>query len=118
MDNSEIIGRYEALKSERSGIEEKWRDIEEYVTPYRGEFFKNSDNELSVEWSRYGSDYDSTAVMAHQNLAASLHGSLTSPSVRWFEMRYRDEDLNKDPQATEWLQEVSDRTNGFLICPP
>ena len=109
MDNSEIIGRYEALKSERSGIEEKWRDIEEYVTPYRGEFFKNSDNELSVEWSRYGSDYDSTAVMAHQNLAASLHGSLTSPSVRWFEMRYRDEDLNKDPQATGWLQEVSDR---------
>lgn len=108
MENQEIIGRFELLKSERNNVQEKWEDVEEYVTPYRGEFFKSQDSENSIEWNRYGMDYDSTAIMAHQNLAASLHGSLTSPSVRWFEMRFREESLNKDAQASAWLQSVAD----------
>jgi hypothetical protein len=48
--------------------------------------------------------YDSTAVMGAQSLAAHLHSALTSSSVKWFDMRFREAELNDDQEALEWLE--------------
>ncbi len=109
MENRELIKRFAQVQSDRSTVQTMWDIIETFVTPYRGRMFKDQRDEHSIEWSKRDI-YDSTAVMAHQNLAASIHGSLTSPSIKWFDMRFRDEKLNKDKQAMEWLQSVSKRS--------
>jgi hypothetical protein len=88
--------------------EQSWEDIEGYVTPYRGRFFSENKTEGSVEWGR-GFVYDSTAIMAHQNLSANLHGSLSSPSIRWFEMTFRDQKLAQKRKAAEWLANANEQ---------
>lgn len=105
---TDLCKRFDHAKSQRSTIQSKWEDVERYVTPYRGDYFKENTDETSVEWDRYGYDFDSTAVVAHQNLAAKIHGAVTSPSIRWFDMKFRSEKLNKNQKASKWLNEVSD----------
>lgn len=108
MENSEIIRRYNAHKSDRTTIESVWDVIEQFVTPYRGRMFQDVKNESSVDW-RNRDLFDSTAIMANQTLASSIHGSLTSPATRWFDLRFRNEDLNTDGDAMKWLEEVASR---------
>lgn len=105
-DTAHLRKRLSALESERSTVEEAWAVIEKYVTPYRGEFNNTISSEGSVDWSKREL-YDSTAVAAHQLLASSLHGAVTSPSIRWFDLRFRSEQLNKNKEAVGWLQEVA-----------
>ncbi len=107
MDNTELIKRYEQVKSDRTTVQHSWDIIETFVTPYRGEMFKDQRNEHSIEWHRR-EIYDSTAVMAHQKLAASIHGALTSPAIRWFDLRFRQKELNEDKQASMWLQDAAE----------
>jgi hypothetical protein len=40
-------------------------------------------------------------------LSASLHGSLTSPSTKWFGLRFREDELNEDKDAKDWLEQCS-----------
>ena len=105
VDHKELRNRVATLEAERSSVEEQWQAIEKFVTPYRGDFYDDDSGENTVEWNKRHI-YDSTAVNAHQTLAAAIHGALTSPSIRWFNLRYRDETLNKNQAATKWLQDV------------
>lgn len=108
MKGNEIVARYDSLKSDRSNIEMTWQAISDLMMPYRGEFFKdNSISENSIEWRKTRQIYDSTAPMAIQTLAASLHGSLTSPATQWFEMVFRDPEIQKDREAAIWLQNAA-----------
>ncbi len=108
METTQLKKRFEQLESDRQNIQQQWEVIERYVTPYRGDFFEQGTSESGVDWDkRYL--YDSTAVAAHQLLSASSHGGLTSPSIRWFDLRFRDEKLNKNKQAVGWLQSVAAR---------
>ena len=109
MDNSELLKRAKQCESDRSSVQSMWDAIETFVTPYRGRFFEDNRSEGSIDWFKSRSVYDSTAVDAHQNLSASIHGALTSPSIRWFVMRFRSEKLNKDKKAIAWLQGAAER---------
>lgn len=83
--------------------------IERYIAPYRGEFFKEGGTEgVSIDWRRPWI-YDSTATMASETLASSLHSSLTSPSLRWFDLKFRNEALNESQEALEWLEEAGNQ---------
>ncbi|RKZ93082.1 MAG: hypothetical protein DRQ40_08015 [Gammaproteobacteria bacterium] len=104
----DLAKRYENLITDRTVAQLEWEKIERYVTPYRGKFFKDEKNESSIEWSRTDV-YDSTAPSAHQNLAARLHGTISNPSIRWFEIRYRDDDLNKNKEVAKWLSDANER---------
>ena len=114
MDCSKICKRFDGLASTRTTVQQSWEFIEKYVTPYRGRFFYDQKSEHSIEWSNR-LVYDSTAVSAHQNLAANIHGALTSPSIRWFDLRFRDEKLNKNSEAATWLQNAGERVHYELI---
>lgn len=104
----DLLRRQESLKSERSVVQQTWEYIERYITPYRGRYFRDEKSESSVEWRRE-EILDSTATVAHQNLAARLHGTISNPTIRWFEIRYRDEALNKRKAVAEWLEKANER---------
>ena len=100
--------RYQALKGNRRRVESVWEEIENYVLPFRGQMFKDDLTETDVEWRKRWI-FDSVPVESCQQLAASLNGSLTSPLIKWFALRFRQHELNRDKDAKEWLQDCEDR---------
>lgn len=108
VDCCDLKRRFDQLKVMRSGVEQVWNDIERYFMPL-GSGGKPYVQvvESSVEWRR-PDVWDSTAIDAAQKLAASIHGSVTSPAIRWFKLAWRDEDLKKDVEAAKWLDDVGD----------
>jgi hypothetical protein len=108
MHPREIVQRWQAHYSLRKTVEEHWQLIERFVCPGRGKFFQEEKSEHELTWRRREL-YDSTAPMAAQSLAASIHGALTSPATKWFRLRFRTDDLNKMKEAKEWLEECEDR---------
>lgn len=105
MTPEEIIARFRALESERRNLDNRWEIISHFVMPNKGRFFeKESDYEEAVNW-RHRELYDSTAVVSARLLASSIHSNLTSASGRWFNLRFRDEQLNKNHEAKKWLEE-------------
>ena len=107
MDNKNIIKRFEAVELERRGsVEQLWDLIERFVLPFRGDFYQTLNSEHEVDWHRRDI-YDSTAVFAVQSLAASLQSNLTNPSMSWFTLMFRDEELKDRDAASEWLEKCS-----------
>lgn len=97
------------MADSKSTLESTWALIERYIAPYRGAFFKdNATDGVSVDWRRPWV-YDSTATMGSETLASSLHSSLTSPSLRWFDLKFRNEQLNESQEALEWLEECGNQ---------
>ena len=114
MKNSEIVHRQDMLEGERKGsVEAIWDLIERFVVPLRGDFYETLDSENNVDWHRR-EIWDATAVFGCQSLAASLQGNLTSPSQKWFDLRFRTNQLNDKDELVEWLDEVSDRLYNAL----
>lgn len=108
MHPRDIIMRWQAHYSMRKTVEEHWQLIERFVCPGRGKFFQDEKTEHELTWRRREL-YDSTAPMAAQSLAASIHGALTSPATKWFRLRFRSDELNEMKEAKEWLEECEDR---------
>ncbi|RLD65253.1 MAG: hypothetical protein DRI98_14870, partial [Bacteroidetes bacterium] len=113
MKSADVVARVSVLEGGRKVVEQTWQVIEQFVVPFRGEFFKTNKNEQEVEW-RKRDIYDDTAVKACRRLAANLHSNLTSPNTMWFSLAFRDEDLKDDQEATEWLEESGKRTHRAL----
>ncbi len=107
MDGKNIVQRFDMLVSQRKTVEDVWDVINKLVVPFRGDFFRDVSSEHAVTWRDNREIFDSTAVDAAGTLAASIHGSLTSPAIRWFELAFRSEELNTDKEARSWLEAAS-----------
>ncbi|GAG80016.1 unnamed protein product, partial [marine sediment metagenome] len=106
--------RFDSLHSQRKTLDNTFQIIEKYVLPYRGEFFKPMTTMLEVEWRRR-KIYDSTAPVACDLLASQIHSNLTSPSIRWFELRFRRDEINDTQGAKEWLELVQNQVWQTLL---
>jgi hypothetical protein len=104
MKAEEIKKRYDQLVSLRHNLDWTLDVIQRFVVPFRGDFFKPESSEHEVEWRRRRI-FDSTAPNSCNLLASQIHGNLTSPAVRWFNLKFRDEELNSNQMAQEWLEE-------------
>lgn len=49
--------------------------------------------------------YDSTALEANDRLSNRLHEALTNPATAWFHLRFKDDEINKNDAAREWLDD-------------
>ena len=104
MDGRDIVKRFDVLVSQRKTVEDVWDVINKLVVPFRGDFFRDVSSEHAVTWRDNREIFDSTAIDAAGTLAASIHGSLTSPAIRWFELAFRSEELNGNKDARTWLE--------------
>lgn len=109
MKAAEIKKAYDAAVAERdSSIDQIWDLIERYVVPFRGDFYRDLMEESEIQWRRR-KIYDGTAINAAQTLSASIQGTMTSPAIKWFELRFRKSQLNADNEARTWLEECEER---------
>ena len=107
MTPEEIRQRFERLRASRRTIETTWDIIERFCAPYRGEMFRDQKSEHEIDWRRR-EVFDTTGIMAVQNLAAAVHGGMTNPKIKWFSLKFRNKDIAKDVGAAKWLEQASD----------
>ena len=106
MNGTDIIRRYEALVSERKDLDQSLEDIATFVCLTDGGFFQTLHTETEIK-RNHGEVLDITANNASQLLASKINGNLTSPSTRWFDIVYEQDELNENVKAKEWLEKVS-----------
>jgi len=100
-----IKKRCSALESDRQTWEDHWQDILDYVMPRKADVtFVRSKGEKRTEVL-----FDSTAITANNLLAASLQGTLTSPSLPWFHLKLRDDEINQNRDVQLWLEDSARR---------
>lgn len=113
MKNIQIRQRVQQRAGERSSLESMWKLVEQFISPYRTMFFTNKMSEQTVDW-RLRELFDSTAILANQNLAASLDGSLTNSAIQWFHYIFKQPEAMKYVEVTQWLEECNRITSTFL----
>tara|TARA_R100000995_G_scaffold30176_3_gene13436 strand:- start:17447 stop:19063 length:1617 start_codon:yes stop_codon:yes gene_type:complete len=95
-----LLKQLQQLEQQRKTWENHWQEIGDYIIPRKAD----------VTLSRTAGDkrmekiYDATAIHAAELLSASLHGMLTNPSSKWFDLQYRNDQLNVDDEAKEYLE--------------
>lgn len=109
MDGVRLMRRFRSAQSDKSNFEASCDQIEKFIAPYTGGRLPNNDSESSIEWRRL-QVWDFTAIDGSAKLAANIHGTVTSPAIRWYRMSLRDKGLLEDTDAQAYADEVTDRT--------
>lgn len=99
-----LAKRLSKLEDERGQWEHHWQELATYILPRKADI----NVERTAGDKRMELVFDTTAIHASEILAASLHGMLTNPFSPWFDLRFRDEAMNQDDEAKEYLEEVTD----------
>jgi hypothetical protein len=107
VDTADLKRRFDQLRANRSAVEAVWDEIEKYFFPLgSGGSGGVQVAEGQVQWTR-PDVWDSTAIDAHQKLAAMIHGSVTNPAAQWYGLTWRDEELKGDTDSTDWLEALA-----------
>ena len=105
MKPEDLIKRFDYAKSRRDNWDTHYQELADYMLPRKSDIVKKrSRGEKRMELI-----YDGTALQAIDLMAAFLHGMLTSGSAPWFHLDLKDEDINRDDDVREWLQDTSMR---------
>ena len=97
--------RLSSMEASRNTWEDHWQEILDYVMPRKADVT----TVRSKGQKRTEVLFDSTAITANTLLAASLQGTLTSPSLPWFSIKLRDKALNEDRDTQLWLEDTARR---------
>lgn len=98
-----LLTRWSALKTERSGWMDHWREISDYLLPRSGRFVSSDRNKGD---KRFNNIYDSTGTQALRVLGAGMMSGATSPARPWFRLTTSDPQLDESAAVKQWLAEV------------
>ena len=106
MTPQKVVMRADELfrNEERANAESQWELISEFMTPNQSGIFLGEDAKGDKKTNRL---FDSTAIQAVHDLAAAFQGTVTNPATRWSNIRFKNDFLNNDLDATRWLEEVN-----------
>jgi len=99
-----LLKRFDKLSSQRQNWETHWQEVADYMMPRKADVTKTR----SKGDKRTELIFDSSPLQALELLAASLHGMLTNPSTPWFTLRFKEEDMDGEDEAKEWLESATD----------
>lgn len=82
-----------------------WQRVYEFIVPRKEDVIatrmSGDDRESDI--------YDTTPVLANEQLAAALHSMLTNPELRFFELLFGDPSVDELPQVRQWCETAADR---------
>lgn len=82
-----------------------WQEIADYTMPKR----TSINRVLSPGQQNMEHVFDGTAIQANDLLAASMQGSLTSNSIKWFTLKVKGSDIKEGSDEAKWLNIAADR---------
>lgn len=101
-----LIQRREALRQAEQKHESRWKELRDYVNPFRGRFGSEKPDDYKPSFGRI---LDSTPLTAMRMLSAGMQSGLTSPSRQWFKLTLHDDELSGQQAVQEWCDEVQQR---------
>lgn len=107
-----IIQRFSEQKTKRYNYDRVWQIISDYVLPNRGYFLIKP----QAGFNKSKDLYNTTAVIANQNLASTLHSSLTNRGTKWFSAGLEGTKPNTDEERY-WLDDTANRMLTILNAP-
>jgi hypothetical protein len=104
MDIPALVHRAQQLKAKRQNFDSMWQRIADYMIPSR-EFTRHT----TAGARRTPLIFNTTPILANEQLAGALHGMLTSPALRWFKVKLAGSTNLAGVQAvTQWFDAVTD----------
>lgn len=107
-----ILAQHTALKTERSSWDGHWRELCDWVVPYRARFQVTERNRGN---KRHDKIIDSTAGLALRTLQAGMMGGITSPARPWFKLATPDKSLMEFWPVKTWLAQVEDQMRSVFL---
>ena len=92
-----------ALRQIEQKHEGRWKELRDYVCPYRGRFSGEMPDEYKPDMTKI---LDSTPLTALRMLSAGMQSGLTSPSRQWFKLSLHDAELAEMQPVQEWCDYV------------
>lgn len=92
-----------ALRLIEQKHEGRWKELREYICPYRGRFLGEQPDEYKPDLSKI---LDSTPLTALRMLSAGMQSGLTSPSRQWFKLSLHDPAMSEEQSVQEWCDKV------------
>lgn len=87
-----------------------WQRVYEFIVPRKEDVIAvrmpGDDRESDI--------FDTTPVLANEQLAANLHSMLTNPELRFFELLFGDPRYDEDSAVKAWCEETADRMYQML----
>ena len=99
-----LLKRFDRLKSQRQNWESHWQEVADYMQPRKADVTKSR----SKGDKRTELIFDSSPLQSVELLAASLHGMLTNPATPWFSLRFKEDDIENEDEAKEWLESATE----------
>ena len=100
-DKAVILSRrIKQLEDRRKTWESHWQEIADYCRPRKADITKKR----TAGDKRQEMIFDGTAIHAAELLTSSLHSMLTNSSTSWFQLKFRNDELEEDDEAKEWLE--------------
>lgn len=113
MDVQDLVVRREALMQERRTWEADWSSLAQHFLPRKMRSLE-VDGDVTNRGGALRKDIlNNTGVLAMRDLAAGMHGGMTSPARPWFRLTLQDEDLAGYKPVRVWLDECQDRMRNF-----
>lgn len=103
--------RREVLRQEQSVMLPHWRELRQFVNPFRGRFYGERPNQHAPDLSK---QISSAALKARRILSSGMQAGLTSPSRQWFRLTTADPDRAKYHKVRGWCDEVHGRMMRIL----
>lgn len=100
-----VIKKYERLAGERVNWTSHWDEIAKYIVPRKDDVY----GQLTPGQKVHNHLFDNESIKANDDLAAALHGLLTSPNDIWFGLGTGDNVLDLNDSVNKWLARSSER---------
>lgn len=98
--------RRAALRQDEQVMEPHWRELREYIQPFRGRFAGEQANQTAPSMAKI---IRAEALRARRTLSAGMLSGLTSPSRQWFKLSVHDVELTRNHNVQMWCDEVQRR---------
>jgi len=99
-----LLSRFDRLKTQRQNWESHWQEVADYMQPRKADVTKTR----SKGDKRTELIFDSSPLQSVELLAASLHGMMTNPSTPWFSLKFKNDGMENEDEAKEWLESATE----------
>lgn len=108
MDAGSLLKQSDKLYGdiERVNAGHRWDVQSKYLNPNQSGFFQGNESKGT---KRTDDIYDNTGIQESDDLAATIHSTLTSPSIKWSKWKFKETKLNEDEECAEWLEDSHGR---------
>ncbi len=106
----DLLRRWDRFNADRGTTDSFCQEIAQYIAPWKSVITRTPfEGQTLTQFI-----FDGEAIWAATMLAATLAGSITSPSQEWFTLSLEPEELAEDKETQDWLGECAERMYAAL----